>query len=163
MNRNVRKSNDCISVGKEEKLIRINSLTLVQFPSTIDIGMNPQLWSWRETLDWKSQVLDLLLGFLLVSGKKHNQDLTCKKKGLVLSENKDTRKKAQSLGSEIGNVSSFPSLTLYDSFPTLLLYLLKQFGSYPHTLIFRCTLNTLRVWLSERGPEAIGWSQKEKQ
>ena len=143
--------------------MRINSLTLVQFPSTIDIGMNPQLWSWRETLDWKSQVLDLLLGFLLVSGKKHNQDLTCKKKGLVLSENKDTRKKAQSLGSEIGNVSSFPSLTLYDSFPTLLLYLLKQFGSYPHTLIFRCTLNTLRVWLSERGPEAIGWSQKEKQ
>ena len=70
MNRNVRKINDCISVGKEEKLMRLNSLTFVQFPSTIDTGMNPQLWSQRETLDWKSQILDLLLGFLLVSGKE---------------------------------------------------------------------------------------------
>ena len=81
----------------------------------------------------------------------------------MLSENKDTRKKDQSLGSEVGDVSSFSSLTLYDSFPTLLLCLLKQFGSYPHTLIFWCTLNTLIVWLSERDPEAIEWSQMEKQ
>lgn len=65
MIRNVRKSNNCISVGREEKLMRINSLTLVQFPPAIDIGKNLQLWSGREILDWKSQILYLLLRFLL--------------------------------------------------------------------------------------------------
>lgn len=65
MIRNIRNSNNCISVGKEEKLTRINSLTLVQFPPAIDIGINLQLWSWREILNWKSQILDLLFRFLL--------------------------------------------------------------------------------------------------
>lgn len=45
--------------------MRINSFTLVQFPPAIDRGKNLQLWSWREILDWKSQILDLLLRFLL--------------------------------------------------------------------------------------------------
>ena len=92
MNRNVRKSNDCISVGKEEKLMRINSLTLVQFPSAID--KTPQLWSWRETVYWKNQILDLFS--LLVSQKKHSQDLSCNRKCLVLPKNHHKEKRMES-------------------------------------------------------------------
>ena len=94
MNRNVRKSNDCISVGKEEKLMRINSLTLVQFPSAIDKWM--KVWSWRETFDWKSQILDLFPDSFLVSGKKHNQDLSCNRKCLVLSKNQYEEERMES-------------------------------------------------------------------
>ena len=92
MNRNVRKSNDCISVGKEEKLMRINSLTLVQFPSAID--KTPQLWSWRETVYWKNQILDLFS--LLVSQKKHSQDLSFNRNCLVLPKNHHKEKRMKS-------------------------------------------------------------------
>jgi hypothetical protein len=42
MVRNDRKSNNCISAGREEKPMRINSFTLVQFPVVIGIRANPQ-------------------------------------------------------------------------------------------------------------------------
>jgi hypothetical protein len=42
MVRNARKSDNCISAGREEKLMRINAFILVQFPVAIDIDINPQ-------------------------------------------------------------------------------------------------------------------------
>ena len=63
----------------------------------------------------------------------------------------------------MGNVSSFPTLILYDPFSTLLPYLLKQLGSNLYTFIFCCTFNPFVVGLSEMGPEAMEWSQIEKQ
>ena len=75
----------------------------------------------------------------------------------------NTGKKEWSLSSEMGNVSSFPTLILYDPFSTLLPYLLKQLGSNLYTFIFCCTFNPFVVGLSEMGPEAMEWSQIEKQ
>jgi hypothetical protein len=53
MVRNARKSNNCISAGSEEKPMRINSFTLVQFPVAIDIDINLQCCH-RENFDWIS-------------------------------------------------------------------------------------------------------------
>lgn len=45
----------------------------------------------------------------------------------------------------------------------MLLYLLKQIGSSPRTLIFCCTLNIFSVELSERDPDAMKWSWKNSE
>ena len=161
MNRNVRKSNDCISVGKEEKLMRINSLTLVQFPSAINIGMKSQLWSQRFLIGrvrfW------ICFQTLSQCQEKSTIRISVVTESALCYLRINMKKKEWSLSSEMGNVSSFPTLTLYDPFSILLPYLLKQLGSYLYTFIFCCTFNTFVGGLSETGPETVEQSQVEKQ
>ena len=102
MIRNVRKSNNCISVGREEKLMSINSSTFVQFPPAIDIEMNPSCGHGERFLFGRVRIWVCFSDSFLVSGKKARSGSQLEEEGPVLSKSKDTRKNGQRLNSEIG-------------------------------------------------------------